>query len=548
MNIGKFLFAPGRAKDTFGSPQLALAVVKRLLINRCLSLGIRFLFVSLVFCNLLPSPNRTYAAVGYSDIVGFYEKPIYAGTNFMSVPLLQGWSYRGTSVAITSNSINFSPLTNFTAGEFGTTNVYTQYSLMVKKDADQDTVSSNSVAGHWWPILSNSASTVYLNTRGVDITSLLSTNDMVEIRRMTSLRSLFGYGTNIFLNIDSDLDPVLAQEDILRFMGNQGTGYSAEIFYADDTWAEYGYGTGYYVQGEGPFDGLAHTVILDEPLQFFRKTGSAATNLVFTGYALTTPLVHYVKNGGFTLGIPYPSVAVLSDSNLKESGWIMDSNLVRLVSEEDSFSTVNGETFITTNFLHDGSLLAPPYSNVPTWIVNGVISNSWSFEPGRGYAFYLKTGSTSRNWRQSVPFSIPPTDLLGDIRLQPPQFSGTNLILSIENSEINQTYAIYWRSDLTTNSAWQVWSSGTQGQSSFTNAKPAFSNAFFVAFSGLDDDSDGLNNGFEAFITQTGVNNSDTDGDGVSDYLEYLQGRNPLTAGAANGQSTIQLQVFTTLR
>ena len=47
----------------------------------------------------------------------------------------------------------------------------------------------------------------------------------------------------------------------------------------------------------------------------------------------------------------------------------------------------------------------------------------------------------------------------------------------------------------------------------------------------------------------TDPHNPDTDGDGVSDYLEYVQGRNPRAPGAvADTNNTINLRVYTPLR
>ena len=63
-----------------------------------------------------------------------------------------------------------------------------------------------------------------------------------------------------------------------------------------------------------------------------------------------------------------------------------------------------------------------------------------------------------------------------------------------------------------------------------------------------DIDGDGLTNDQE---TQLGTDpyNPDTDMDGVSDYVEYLQGRNPLIPGAvADTNGVLNLQIYTLLK
>ncbi len=68
---------------------------------------------------------------------------------------------------------------------------------------------------------------------------------------------------------------------------------------------------------------------------------------------------------------------------------------------------------------------------------------------------------------------------------------------------------------------------------------------------GPDADGNGLPDAWEyQYFGHVGVNpNADADGDGVSNYTEYLQGRNPVVAGAgADSGGVIGLQVYTPLK
>ena len=51
------------------------------------------------------------------------------------------------------------------------------------------------------------------------------------------------------------------------------------------------------------------------------------------------------------------------------------------------------------------------------------------------------------------------------------------------------------------------------------------------------------------FRTETNFADADTDDDGVNDYTEWIQGRNPLVNGsAADSGNLIKLQVYTPLK
>jgi len=62
-------------------------------------------------------------------------------------------------------------------------------------------------------------------------------------------------------------------------------------------------------------------------------------------------------------------------------------------------------------------------------------------------------------------------------------------------------------------------------------------------------DGDLLTDAFEKLVTHTEPGNSDTDGDGVNDYEEWLIGRNPLASGTnPDTNSVVRLRVHTRLK
>jgi hypothetical protein len=77
-----------------------------------------------------------------------------------------------------------------------------------------------------------------------------------------------------------------------------------------------------------------------------------------------------------------------------------------------------------------------------------------------------------------------------------------------------------------------------------TNLPPT--SAFLILGTPQDSDLDGLTDAYERLISHTDPNNPDTDGDGVSDAIEVLQGRNPLVPGAvADTGGAILFDVYT---
>jgi len=58
-----------------------------------------------------------------------------------------------------------------------------------------------------------------------------------------------------------------------------------------------------------------------------------------------------------------------------------------------------------------------------------------------------------------------------------------------------------------------------------------------------DKDGDGIKDSNE-----TDISSADTDGDGISDYIEFLQGRNPLADAVADTNGIINLRIYTPLK
>jgi uncharacterized protein (TIGR02597 family) len=347
-----------------------------------------------------------------SDPVGFYKIPLNPGANFVSAPLHPIQTYRGSIASISGSTINFSGSPSFVPNAFapvtnGLAGVFNQYIAIVRSTTKGEVltnnlfvppvVTTNSYVGDWWVITANSTTNITVNPGSDVLASHLNVGDQIEIRKLTSIRDLFGFGATCVLNKDSDGLPSQATEDVVRYV--VGTGFTKEIVYYDGS---LGGGEGYLVDGDGPFTGETVTIEPDEPLMVFRRVGSSATNITVLGQVQTRPLTHYFQPGANSFSAIYPANVPLAASGLKESkGFVPDADGLPSTSEDDVIRRVVGTGFTTEITLYAGDT-SP---QAPVWLVNGNTDDTFPLVPGAGYMYFVKPGSGGRVWRQPVPFN-----------------------------------------------------------------------------------------------------------------------------------------------
>ncbi len=326
-----------------------------------------------------------------SDPVGFYKVNIGPGANFIAAPLQPMQEYRGARQSSTINSVTFSNTPNFVVNKYAPADGFNQYILIARFDADKTIGAADNITGDWWTIVSNTTNTVTVNPMSDNLSTYLGAGDQFEIRRLTSLKDLLGTASSCILNKDTDFDVNPAQEDIIRYV--VGTGFTKEIFYHSDVPAA----DGYYVDGAGPFDGSTITLEPDEAFVLQRKVTS--TNMVSLGQVQTTRLTHYMVPGPNTFANAYPANAPISTSNLKESGFVQDTDFDINPAQDDIVRSVIGTGFVDEIFYHSGAI------DTAGWYVGGSLNDAYPFVPGRGYVYFVKSGTGGRVWRQTVPFT-----------------------------------------------------------------------------------------------------------------------------------------------
>ena len=325
-------------------------------------------------------------ATGASSVAGVHRLTLEQGPNFIASPFHRTPTFRGTVQGVTATTVTVAGTPGWSPNQFGPRDGNSQYLLLLRKDLS----ATPGNAGDWWFVTANAAGTLTLDNDGVDLTTLLGPGDELELRRLTSLKDLFGSGPTLVLNKDSDGSADPLREDVIYQVTQ--TSFSSEIFYHDGSVAP----AGYYVDGSGPYDGSTLTLGPDQPIMVYRKTGSPALRLLATGSVLGSPLTHYLAAGPNPVATGFPVDTPLIVSGLLESGWKADSNGSPSPAEEDILYSVSGTAFADEVFYHDGSLSAEG------WYVNGSFNETYVLPPTAG-SLAIVAPSGGRKWRQPPP-------------------------------------------------------------------------------------------------------------------------------------------------
>ena len=323
------------------------------------------------------------------EVAGYCSMTLAGGPNFISVPLHRRAAYRGLMQSATANTVSFGGATGWQNDQLAPREGLTQFILVVKRDVS----TSPGIEGDWWPIIGNSSNAVSLDPRSDNLATHLGSGDELEIRRLTSIKDVFGYGTNCVLNKDADFDITAGEEDVIRMVA--GSSITDVIFYHDGSLALEGYYLNGFLVGFG--DGSTLTLEPNQPLMLFRKTGSASVTFPLAGMVQTTRLTHYLASGANAVGAVFPVPAPIATSNLKESGWASDLNFDLLTAEEGIIRAVVGTSFGEEVFHYAG------IASTNGWYAHGALNEAWGFQPMRGWLLFV-SGPAPLVWRQTVPF------------------------------------------------------------------------------------------------------------------------------------------------
>jgi uncharacterized protein (TIGR02597 family) len=326
------------------------------------------------------------------DIVGVHKVTLVAGRNFLSTPLHPKSLFAGTLSGRTADSVTFAANPNWAVNQFAPVSGRPQFIVIVKSDAS----GSPGVEGDWWHVTANTDKSITVNNKGTSLLGHLAAGDTLELRRLTSLKDLFGSGAGTVLNKDSNGEVLTTEEDVVTLV--QGTSFVGDIFYHDGSLAGDGFPEGYYdADGNHAGDGSTLTLNPGQPVLVQRKQGSAPRTIAFTGYVHQGRFTQYLNAGPNAIGPVFPVPASIGASQLKESGFVSDTNGEVLTTEDSVAYLMNGSFFGTQLFHYAG-----PDAD-QGWYVDGEFNNAAPIEPTRAYTVFQK-GPGALVWRQPSPF------------------------------------------------------------------------------------------------------------------------------------------------
>ena len=97
-----------------------------------------------------------------TDPAGYYRVTLNAGANAISVPLHNFATARGLVDSVSGNAVTVTGNPSWTANAFAPQNGFSQYILLVRKDAS----ASPGIEGDWWTIASNTGNTLTQRRNG----------------------------------------------------------------------------------------------------------------------------------------------------------------------------------------------------------------------------------------------------------------------------------------------------------------------------------------------------------------------------------------------
>lgn len=321
---------------------------------------------------------------------GSYAMSLVQGANSISLPLHRFATFRGLVSSVSTDTITVAHQP-WTTGEFGPKNGFHQFMVILRNSA-----SGNNV-GDWWPILSSTANSIRVDTRGTDLSTLLRSTDLIEIRQLNSVADLVGKGlstSSTQLNPDRNGVPLASEEDIIRYVDGASLRY--QIISHDGSLAPSGYYAFTPSSTLGPLDGSTLTMSPDQVFVLFRAKNTLLTHLL--GEVEPGPFTYYMNRTGNGLGNVYAADLMVAANCLENCNWTSDTSGVGSYGGADVIRPINGVFLAPEVFYHNGSL-APA-----GWYANGKLTPNFSLATGKGY-LVLQGSAKEIIWRTTSPYA-----------------------------------------------------------------------------------------------------------------------------------------------
>lgn len=247
------------------------------------------------------------------------------GYTALSNPLENAVVYSGTASSISGATISSS--FSMTSGEISTTDAEGNSAYYVQL-AD----------GTILDITSNSESEI---TVAVDVSSLVSADDQITVKKYTTLSDLFGATNSAGLTSGGDA----SSSDLIFIMSSDGAGTYGSYYYQDDPFDGFFGGDGWRSLGSNSTD-VANLIIAPDDGIIVKRDASSDLSVVVTGTVNTTQHNRTLPQGFSLVSYPFPVATTLDDSGIysETNGYVSggdanSSDIVYVLSPDGSYTS-----------------------------------------------------------------------------------------------------------------------------------------------------------------------------------------------------------------
>ncbi len=113
------------------------------------------------------------APADVSGMAELHKLTLSAGPNFIAAPMHPAPTFQGAVVAVAAETMTFIVNPAWAANRFAPADGNAQYLAVLSRDQS----ASPSHEGEWWPVTSNTANALSLDTGGEDLIDLVETGD-----------------------------------------------------------------------------------------------------------------------------------------------------------------------------------------------------------------------------------------------------------------------------------------------------------------------------------------------------------------------------------
>jgi len=304
------------------------------------------------------------------------------GYTAITNPLQNAVVYSGTASSVASDTITTS--FSLTADEIAATDAEGNSAYYVQ-----------TASGAIYDVTANTDSTITVSS---DVSSLISADDAISVKKYTTLGDIFSTDNAFGLTSGGDV----TSSDVVYVMSSEGAGTYAQYYYQTDPFGGFLGGDGWRLSGDANTDRSNVIVAPDDGL-IVNRISSGDIPLVVSG---TVNAVNHNRElpAGFSLvAYPFPVDTTLDDSGIYaadngyvSAGDVAQSDVVYVLSSNGSFTQYYRQTDPFGGFLGgDGWRIA---GDANTDVGSTVIP--------AGSAVIIKHIGSGLTWSDSVPYAL----------------------------------------------------------------------------------------------------------------------------------------------